>query len=193
MSTESASSVSSDKVKEKTGLSMPEWFDLLDKWGARDRSHKEIAKHLSESHGVDGWYAQSITVDYERARGLRGVGQACDGDWKFSYTRVIKASPAEIWQVIRPLFEAGGSGDMSLGAEQVEVKKDESPNRFLGWGDFDGMERLRVDVTIADKGDSKSALTVDIQKVPTKEEQDRLKKVWQERLIWIKARCEDRS
>ena len=48
---------------------------MLDGWEAASRSHTEIARWLREEHGVDGWYSQSITVGYERARGLRAPGE----------------------------------------------------------------------------------------------------------------------
>ena len=35
------------------------------------RKHGEIAATLTDEHGVDSWWAQTITVGYERARGLR--------------------------------------------------------------------------------------------------------------------------
>lgn len=163
---------------------------MLDRWGAKEKSHKEIAAYLYEEHSVSGWYAQSITVEYERDRGLRGVGQACDGDWKFAYTRVVGAEPAAIWKVIRPLVESGYDGEYSTGSSEVEVKRDEPGNRFLGWGDFDGLSRCRIDIALAGRPDGKSTVTVDVQKVPTAEEQSRLKVLWQDRLKFVKASCE---
>lgn len=44
---------------------------MLDAAGARDWPHKQIAEHLVAAHGVDGWWAQSITVGYEQATGRR--------------------------------------------------------------------------------------------------------------------------
>src|SRR5947209_7683681 len=58
-------------AKRATGRSNPEWFALLDDWGAAERTHAEIARWLAEQEGVSGWWAQMLTVAYEQARGRR--------------------------------------------------------------------------------------------------------------------------
>ena len=61
---------------ERTGRGWEEWFDLLDEWGAPERTHTEIARWVaSGTRSTAGWDAQSVTVSYERARGLRAVGE----------------------------------------------------------------------------------------------------------------------
>jgi hypothetical protein len=74
-----ALSVSDEVIRSKTGRGWEEWFDLLDAWGAADRPHKEIRSWVTEEHGVEGWGAAAVTVNYERARGLRAVGEHADG------------------------------------------------------------------------------------------------------------------
>ena len=71
--------VSEDVIRRRTGRGWEEWLDLLDEWGAVERSHKEIAGWVSEQEGTDGWSAQAVTVSYERARGMRAVGERPDG------------------------------------------------------------------------------------------------------------------
>ena len=71
--------MSDDAIRRRTGRGWEEWFDLLDQWDAAERTHKEIARWLREEQGVDGWGAQSVTVSYERSRGLRAVGERPEG------------------------------------------------------------------------------------------------------------------
>ena len=59
------------KVTAATGKPCDAWFSILDRWGARERKHGEIAAYLGEEHGVPGWWAQSITMWCERSRGMR--------------------------------------------------------------------------------------------------------------------------
>ena len=63
-------------IRERTGRGWEEWFDVLDEWGAAERSHKEIARWVATQLDIEplGWNAQAITVSYERARGGREVG-----------------------------------------------------------------------------------------------------------------------
>jgi hypothetical protein len=81
---------------KKTGHDLAHWFAVLDTFDAVGKGHTAAARHLSETHGVDGWYAQGITVAFERARGVRAVNQRCDGVYEVSVSKVIAASNAEI-------------------------------------------------------------------------------------------------
>ncbi len=80
--------VAEERVVEATGRGWQAWFKALDEWGAPTHTHTEMARWLREEHGVDGWYSQSITVGYERARGLRAPGERADG-FAISATRTI--------------------------------------------------------------------------------------------------------
>src|SRR6266487_2257104 len=71
--------MSDEAIRNRTGRGWEEWFDLLDQWGAAERTHTEIARWVSREHGVNGWSSQSVTVSYERARGGRAVGEHVDG------------------------------------------------------------------------------------------------------------------
>ena len=55
---------------KKTGHGLDHWFAVLDRFGAVEKGHTASARHLYEDHGVDGWYAQGITV-VVRARARR--------------------------------------------------------------------------------------------------------------------------
>ena len=76
-----AESTSDDAVRAATGRSSQEWFALLDVAGAGGWPHQQIAAWLVTEHGVDGWWAQGVTVRYEQARGRRRPGQRPDGTY----------------------------------------------------------------------------------------------------------------
>ncbi|HJR59318.1 MAG TPA: hypothetical protein VJ813_07970 [Vicinamibacterales bacterium] len=92
----SKGSVSDAKSREKTGHGLDHWFDVLDRFGGVEKGHTASARHLYEAHKVDGWYAQGITVAYERARGVRTLNQRCDGDYEVSVSKVVTASTTEL-------------------------------------------------------------------------------------------------
>jgi hypothetical protein len=58
-------------VIAKTGKTWAQWFDVLDKAGARRLDHKAIARLLGEKFRVGPWWRRMVTAEYERARGLR--------------------------------------------------------------------------------------------------------------------------
>ena len=82
------STVGADAVLQRTGRSRDAWFALLDDAGAVAWKHGPIASWLTDQ-GVDGWWAQSITVGYEQARGLRRPGQRPDGSFEANVTRTL--------------------------------------------------------------------------------------------------------
>ena len=95
--------LSDAKALEKTGHGLDHWFEVLDRFGALEKGHTAAARHLYESHDVDGWYAQGITVAYERARGVRAVNQRCDGAYEVSVSKVVAAdTPAVIEALTNP-------------------------------------------------------------------------------------------
>ena len=63
--------ISEDSVLRRTGKGWAEWLGILDEWGAADEGHTASARYLRETHGVDPWWAQAVTVRYEYERGLR--------------------------------------------------------------------------------------------------------------------------
>ena len=75
----SDTNISHDAARAATGHGWAHWFDALDGFGAAEAGHKESASWLHEEHGLSGWWAQMITVQYERDRRLREIGEASGG------------------------------------------------------------------------------------------------------------------
>src|ERR1700716_3035006 len=71
--------MSDEAIRLRTGRGWEEWLDLLDEWGAAERPRSEVVRRLGEEHGIEGCGAQAVTITYERARGLRAVGEHADG------------------------------------------------------------------------------------------------------------------
>jgi hypothetical protein len=84
------------RLVERTGHGRAHWFATLDAFDARAKGHTAAARHLAEAHGVAGWYAQMITVEYERAHGLRAQNQRCTGDYEVSVSKTLPASVPEV-------------------------------------------------------------------------------------------------
>ncbi|MFP3714291.1 hypothetical protein [Puerhibacterium sp. TATVAM-FAB25] len=85
----STEAVGEDSVVAATGRPRPEWFALLDDAGATGWPHPQIAAWLVDTHGVDGWWAQSVTVAYEQERGLRAPGQRRGGHFEAAPSKTL--------------------------------------------------------------------------------------------------------
>src|SRR3972149_4551619 len=63
--------IGDDAVEAATGKNWKQWLVLLDKAGAKNKTHKEIVAVVRDRHGIGPWWQQMVTVAYEQARGLR--------------------------------------------------------------------------------------------------------------------------
>ncbi|GAA1824757.1 DUF4287 domain-containing protein [Nesterenkonia flava] len=90
-----APDVSDATIRENTGRGWDEWVALIDAGPGRAAGHAAIAAWLVEEHGVDGWWAQGVTVGYERITGLRLPGQMKDGTFSVSRSKTLPLDGAE--------------------------------------------------------------------------------------------------
>lgn len=81
--------VSDAVITEKTGHGWSEWVSLIDAGPGRSAGHTAIARWVHEEHGVDGWWAQGVTVGYERLVGLRLPGQMPDGTFTVQKNKTL--------------------------------------------------------------------------------------------------------
>jgi hypothetical protein len=175
--------MSSDAVRRGTGRDWDEWFALLDEWGGTEREHKEIAAWLSAEHGVGGWWAQGVTVEYERARGLRALGSGRDGLFSVGATRTVAVPVEQLYAaVVDPELR-----ERWLPGDKVR-ERTLLPHRSARYDWEDGPTRLVVG--FVEKGPAKSQIAVSHERVPDADVAEVLKAYWRERLTTLKALLE---
>lgn len=162
-----------ETVKTKTGKSLAEWVAALDRIGARELSHREIAKYVAENFEVSAWWSQSITVGYERIRGLREIGQRRSGEFEANKSKTF---PVPVEKLHRAFAQAR-TRKQWLDVE-ITVRKSTPPKAIrLTWPD-----QSIVEITFADKGASKSQVAIQHRKLPSSAHATRVKQDWGERL-----------
>lgn len=98
---ESLAGMSDEAVRKATGRNWTGWMTLLDAEGASSRPHPEIARGLAEKHGLDGWWAQTVTVGYERLRGLRKPGQRREGSFDVNRSITLPVPVTQLFSMVR--------------------------------------------------------------------------------------------
>jgi hypothetical protein len=136
-------------------------------------SHRDIAKLVSTVHKVQPWWSQTVTVGYERIKGLRARGQQRDGSFGASKSRTFNVPVAE-------LFEAWAQTDTRkrwLKETGLKVRT-ANPPKTLRLGLADGSI---VAVGFLAKGAAKSSVAIEHSKLPDKAAVARVKQIWSER------------
>jgi len=169
-------------VQERTGRTRQEWFAMLDAAGASAWTHKDIAAWLVEQHDVEGWWAQSITVGYEQARGIRAPGQRSDGTWEAGASVTVRVGlhDAFAW-VSEPERRVRW-----LDHEPAEVRG-ETPGKSIRWVWDDGSRvGIRFTVLPDDAEGPRTRVTVAHRGLDDGDAVAAAKEWWQERLATLR-------
>ncbi len=181
---DTGSALTSDEaVRGATGRGYEDWYALLDAADMASRKHGEIAAELTDEHEVDSWWAQTITVGYERARGLRPPHGGRDGLYSVSASRTVGVP-------VERLFEA--FTDESLRERWLPGgalhERTSQPGRSARFDWEDGT--TRVNVGFEAKGEDRSHVALAHERLPDAEAAERMKLHWRERLGALKALLE---
>jgi hypothetical protein len=166
--------MSDEKIKAKTGCNWERWVYALDRRGADKMSHGDIATLVNEKYKVDGWWSQTVTVGYERIKGLRARGQRRDGSYEATKSRTFNVPVTKLFDAwLDPAVRRSW-----LDGESVKVRTATAPKSMrLDWS-----EGGIIAVGFMPKGKSKSSVALAHTKLPDKESAERLKAYWSERL-----------
>lgn len=171
-------------MRRGTGRERDEWFALLDAWGAAGREHKEIAAWIMGTHGVDNWWAQTLTVDYEQARGLRLPGGSRDGTFSVNASKTVAAPVAR-------LFESFVDAKLRKRwlPDALLRKRTSQAGRTAHFDWEAGATRVHVFFTA--KGESKSQAALVHERLPDAKAAEKAKAYWRERMASLKTLLED--
>ncbi len=174
--------VSDDSIVRATGRGWEQWFELLDGWGAASRTHTEIARWLTTEQRVGSWWAQSITVSYERARDLRAPGQHAQG-WSITATRTIAVPVALLFSAL----EDAALRERWLPGADLRLRTATAAKvAHYDWEDG----ATRVHVFFDDLAEGKSRLTVQHERLPDAGAAEAMKTFWRERVAALKRLLE---
>lgn len=166
---------SEEAVRETTGRGWDEWCDVIDAWPGKADGHAAIAQYLVDEHGVDGWWAQTVTVGYERITGLRLPYQRSDGTFTATKSKTITADPDLIRKM---LLDPDGRTDLFPGEETQLRSKPEAKSLRIAIGRGVALFALEA------KDQARCKITVAHEKLPTFEDVERWRFYWEE---WLTA------
>ena len=165
--------MSDEAVEAKTGQNWTQWVRALDAVDAAAWPHREIAAYVYETFDISRWWAQTVTVGYERIRGLRDVGQRRGGTYECTKSKTFHVALPELYK----LFATSRQRSRWLDGAPLTVHKvvAEKSVRAL-WKDG-----TPVEIYFTAKGHDKSQAALQHRKLPSKTDAARMKAYWEER------------
>ncbi len=161
-------------IESKTGKTWQQWVELLDADNAAAMKHRDIAMLVRDKYGVGDWWTQTVTVCYERIKGLRERGQRRDGTYEAGRSRTFNVP-------VTALFKAWADDRTRrrwLDGVKIVVRTATAPKSMrLQWPDG-----TLVVVGFTPKGDRKSVVSLAHTKLPDRGASEKAKKFWTGRL-----------
>jgi uncharacterized protein YndB with AHSA1/START domain len=176
---------SDDEIRRRTGRGWEQWFDLLDEWGAQERTHKEIARWVAQQQDIEplAWNAQAVAGSYELARGLRVPGERADGSFTATASRTVAVPVDRLFDAF--VDEALRARWLPDGELRERTATRPKSARF-DWGEGE----TRVHVGFEASGDGKSRLALEHVLLPDADETERMKSYWRAALTELKSTLE---
>ena len=160
-------------IKQRTGCTWERWVKALDYAQAYTWTHREIAQHVHQKYKVPGWWAQSVTVGYERIKGLRAVGQRRDGSFEATKSRTFSVPLVRLY---RAFHDARTRARWLPGVDLTVRTATRGKSMRITWPD-----RTSVAVGFASRGAGKSQVAVQHEKLADRAAAARMKQYWAER------------
>ena len=170
---------SDDAVRAATGRGWNDWCDLIDAWPAHTEGHTAIAAYLEAEHAVDGWWAQTVTVGYERITGARLPHQQPDGTFSANRSRTITTDARALRQL---LLDDTDRPDLFPGLETELRSRPTSKALRIAIGPGSAV------ISIEARPDGRTKVAVQHQRLPSPPEVEYWQAYWSE---WLAALDED--
>ena len=168
-------------VKARTGRTWAAWFALLDRAGARAWAHRRIARLLAERHGVSGWWAQMVALQFELARGLRARHQTAGG-YSVTVSKTVATSLSDLYGAIaRPARRRAWFPPGTL------EPSSRTRNKYFR-GAWNRVQRLEVG--FYPKGRQKAQIALAVSRLPRAADVEAHRRTWRRALDRLAALVE---
>ena len=160
-------------IKKATGCTWERWVHAFDYVKAYTWPHRQIAEYAHEKFKVPDWWAQTVTVGYERIKGLRAIGQRHDGTYEATKSKVFAVPVARLYRA----WSDARTRMRWLPVDLTVRTATRGKSMRITWPD-----RTSVELNFTGKGAAKAQVHVQHRKLPDKPAATKMKVFWAERL-----------
>lgn len=160
-------------VKAKTGCTWERWTHALDYAGAHAWPHRQIADYVHKTFKVPDWWTQTVTVGYERIKGIRALGQRRDGSFEASKSKTFAVPLARLYK-----FWSDAKLRTKWLPDELTVRSG-TPRKYMRIAWADG---TIVVLGFTRKGVAKAQVAVQHTKLSDRAAVTKMKAFWEERL-----------
>lgn len=167
--------VSDQSVLDATGKGWDDWCDTIDAWPGHAEGHKAIAAYLQTTPGLDGWWAQTVTVGWERITGIRLPYQRADGTFTAGKSKTLSISS----DALRTMLLDKDRRD-DLFPDQKTMLKSKATAKAIRIAIGPGIAQF----SLSDAGDGRTKVAIQHEKLSTFDDVEEWKFYWTD---WLDA------
>ena len=165
----STAGISDAAVQKATGMTWGQWLAALDRAGAKKMTHPQIVDVVHEKYAIGPWWRQMVTVGYEQARGLREKHEKPDG-YQISRSKTIAAPASKLFNA----WKDKKLRDLWLPETLSIHKATANKSMRATWGDGE----TTVEINFYPKGEGKTQVVVQHNKLADANQAERMKTYW---------------
>lgn len=189
--------VTEDSSRQITGKSLSEWFADLDQEGLEGKRRDAINWIYGQIK--DPWWPTTIWVEYQRAKGVVLKDGRPDG-YNICVTKSVLSPISKVYKMFLsdslkswfgddPVADADGSFRDSIGNRADMVRARQNKDLRYRWQTAGIDQETEVEIILAEK-DGKTGLTLNHNRIQSREEADGLRKAWGQALSILKEIAE---
>lgn len=195
--------VTDASARAKTGKTLQQWFAHLDGAGGLARGRRELVNSLYSEQELDEWWATTVVVEYERARGAKEKDGKPRG-YSICSTKTVAAPLARVFRAFgeaadldrwlgaksKVAFEDGGTLENADGDRATFQRIRANKDLRLAWEHATRAPGSQVEVLFADKGKGKTGITLNHTRIQARRDADELRAGWSASLERLKQALE---
>lgn len=198
--------VSEAACQQATGKTLTDWFRSLDLANAQDLGRRDLVNHVYELVNKQEWWATTIAVEYEKARGLKEKDGQPKG-YSVCSTKTIAAPLDLVFAAFgdasvlnrwfgtdtQSQFVDGGTMTNDDGDRWVYSRIRLGKDIRCRWETPTCAAGSQLEVLFADKGKGKTGITLNHTRIQDRAAADQLREGWSRGLESLKAHLEKTS